>query len=140
MSVQPRGIRNRNPGNIEFNPANAWQGQVGSDGRYSIFEAHPAGEFVWGSRAAAKLLRNYQLKYGLQTIGGLIERWAPHSENPTQAYVDNVAAAAGVGAYQRISLADAALLERILVGLFRQENGGDFVPLEQIRLGIELAS
>ena len=23
----PRGVRNRNPGNIDYNPRNAWQGQ-----------------------------------------------------------------------------------------------------------------
>ncbi|MFP3374343.1 structural protein P5, partial [Pseudomonas sp. SIMBA_068] len=23
----PRGVRNNNPGNIDFNPRNAWQGQ-----------------------------------------------------------------------------------------------------------------
>ncbi|PPB47833.1 structural protein P5, partial [Arthrobacter pityocampae] len=25
----PRGVRNRNPGNIDYNPRNAWQGQLG---------------------------------------------------------------------------------------------------------------
>lgn len=27
MTTIPRGVRNRNPGNIDFNPRNAWQGQ-----------------------------------------------------------------------------------------------------------------
>lgn len=138
-AIKPRGIRNRNPGNIEWNEANDWEGQVGSDGRYAIFAPHPQGEFVYGSRAVAKLLRNYARRYGLKTIAGLIGRYAPHQENPTQAYIDNVAEAAGVGAYATVDLRDAVMLERILVGMFRQENGGDFVPRADIRLGIELA-
>lgn len=139
MAIKPRGIRNRNPGNIEYNPANNWDGQAGSDGRYAIFDPHPAGEFVYGARAAAKLLRNYARKYGIRTIAGLITRWAPHSENPTDAYIDNVAAAVGAPAYLPIDVEDDALLERMLVGMFRQEVGGDFVPLEDIRRGIALA-
>jgi hypothetical protein len=138
-ALKPRGIRNRNPGNIEYSSSNPWLGQAGSDGRYAIFEPHADGAFVWGVRAAARLFRNYQARHGLRTIAGMIGRYAPHSENPTQAYIDNVAAGAGVSPYQSIDLSDAELLARVLRGVFRQENGGDFVPLEQIRRGIELA-
>lgn len=138
-ALKPRGIRNRNPGNIEYSAANPWLGQAGSDGRYAIFEPHPEGDFVWGARAAARLFRNYQARHGLRTIAGLIGRYAPHSENPTETYIENVARAAGVTPYSAIELTDSAMLERVLVGVFRQENGGDFVPLEQIRRGIELA-
>ena len=34
----PRGIRNNNPGNIEFNEANPWSGSAGHDGRFIKFK------------------------------------------------------------------------------------------------------
>ncbi|BDM23053.1 hypothetical protein KMS_R28100 [Pseudomonas sp. LRP2-20] len=35
---KPRDVRNNNPGNIDFNPRNDWQGQIGKepDGRFAM--------------------------------------------------------------------------------------------------------
>jgi hypothetical protein len=43
-----------------------------------------------GIRALGKLLRTYQARYALYTVSDIIQRWAPASENDTQAYIDAV--------------------------------------------------
>jgi hypothetical protein len=51
----------------------------------------------YGWRAAFILLtRTYYHKYRLYTIRGIISRWAPPSENKTEAYIANVSALTGI--------------------------------------------
>ncbi|OTA21061.1 structural protein [Xenorhabdus beddingii] len=61
-----RGIRNNNPGNIDHNPKNKWQGQLRHDPkiekRFCRFESPE-----YGIRALMKLLSNYH-KNGYQTV------------------------------------------------------------------------
>ncbi len=90
MALQPRGIRNNNPGNIVWSARNNWQGQLPHnpkiEPRFARFDtAHN------GIRALAKLLLNYRKVYGLRTVESLIARWAPSNENNTRAYASAVA-------------------------------------------------
>jgi hypothetical protein len=72
----PRSLRNNNPGNIEKS-AVKWQGEVeGSDSRFVTF-ATPED----GLRAMQQNLLTYQDKHGLNTVEGIIGRWAPAKEN-----------------------------------------------------------
>jgi len=86
--------RDRNPGNIEYVPANKWQGlaEPPSDGRFCRFTSH---EF--GIRALAALLVTYQDRHKLRTPRAIIERCAPKVENDTEAHVAVVARRIGVG-------------------------------------------
>lgn len=86
-----RGIRNNNPLNIEYNAANQWNGQTGTDGRFATFDTPHNG-----IRAGARLMRNYDRKYGLNTVRGIVSRWAPPNENDTTAYVSSVAKRSGL--------------------------------------------
>lgn len=85
--VKARGIRNNNPGNIRYNPANDWLGQVGQDDAgYAIFDTPENG-----IRALGKLLTNYFTRYGLDSVRSIIYRWAPPSDdNPTENYISHV--------------------------------------------------
>lgn len=80
-----RGIRNNNPGNIDYNSANQWQGQLPHDPniekRFCRFESE-----IYGIRALMKLLSNYH-KNGYQSVYRTIDRWAPNVENNTSAYI-----------------------------------------------------
>src|SRR6476661_5281151 len=77
---EPRGIRNNNPGNIEAGKfAATVQGFQGSDGRFAQY-ANPED----GIKAADKLLQSYASR-GLNTVNGIVNRWAPPSENNTGA-------------------------------------------------------
>lgn len=78
-----RGIRNNNPFNIEVSSKNYWQGLASSstDGRFCQFI-----DIDFGLRAGIVLLRNYINIHGLYSITGIIDRFAPASENGISSY------------------------------------------------------
>ena len=76
-----RNWRNNNPGNIEYGPFAISMGAVGSDGRFAIF---PSEEM--GRKAADTLLKGKS--YANLNIKDAINKWAPPSENNTNAYVN----------------------------------------------------
>lgn len=80
-----RGIRNKNPLNIER--GSTWVGLVkdGQDKRFCEFE-----NFYFGYRAAYKILLGSYRRRGWNTINKIIEHWAPSSENQTTAYIRSV--------------------------------------------------
>lgn len=127
----PRGIRNNNPTNIEYNPANDWLGQVGSDGRYVIFSAP-----VYGIRAAARILDSYRAR-GVETVRDIVTTWAPPSDNnPTGAYVATVAAIIGRDPGDAIDRRD---YPDFIAALIYFENGEQPYSDELIREGVALA-
>ena len=87
-----RGIRNNNPGNIR--KGIKWLGRVepGKDAEFIEFKTMP-----YGIRALYIDLINKH-KGGLRTIQGIIYRYAPPSENLTDAYVASVAKQIGIPA------------------------------------------
>lgn len=103
--VTARGLRNNNPGNIEYNPdpSQQWQGLdvPPSDGRFCRFVSPD-----YGFRALGHILINYSDKYGIRTVRGAITRYAPprnatgEIENNTDAYVQAVSNYLGVQADQ----------------------------------------
>lgn len=131
---EPRGIRNNNPGNIEFSEGVNWRGQTGSDGRFAQFES-PA----LGIRALARVLKNYKRIHGITTILDVINRWAPPVENDTGAYVRSVAKASGFAPDEEIDLENPEVLFKIIPAIIRHENGKQPYEDEVIREGITLA-
>jgi hypothetical protein len=81
----PRGIRNNNPGNIKL--GTAWDGlsDEQNDDVFCQFK-----EPVWGIRALMRILLVYRFNYKIRTIEDIIGRWAPPSENDTEAYINYV--------------------------------------------------
>lgn len=143
----PRGVRNRNPGNIDYNPRNAWQGQLGLEEgvakpRFARFD-HPEN----GIRALGKLLINYCGKDGMPGVGGkgidtvleTINRWAPSNENDTQAYASAVAKRLGVKPTDPINIKDSATLRGMVLSIIIHENGGNPYPLAIIDEGVRRA-
>lgn len=119
-SNNSRGIRNNNPGNIRW--GDEWKGLVPEGQRTDkSFCQFKAPEF--GIRAMIIILRNYQSKYGLKTITGIIKRWAPPNENDTQAYIRSVAQATGTDADKPIDLMDSRKLFPLLQAIIKHENG-----------------
>jgi len=117
---KPRGIRNNNPGNIRW--CDEWQGLVPKSQRTDkSFCQFISPEY--GIRAMIVILRNYQSKYGLRTITGMIKRWAPPNENNTQAYINSVVQATGTEADQPIDLLDSRKLFPLLQAIIQHENG-----------------
>ena len=116
----PRGYRNFNPGNIDHQPSNKWQGLADppSDGRFCVFKSE-----VWGLRALAVLLIRYFDKYDCDTAAKVIGRWAPPSENNTGAYAAAVAKRLGRSVDAPVDLHEYADLLAIMKAIVTHENG-----------------
>nr|WP_269783852.1 structural protein P5 [Pseudomonas protegens] len=134
MTIQnARGVRNRNPGNIDYNPRNDWQGQLGKEpnGRFAVFDTAENG-----IRALGRLLLNYRGKDGMPGVGGpgidtpreFITRWAPGNENDTEAYIAAIAKRLGVKANDAIDIKNPATLRAVMLGIIVHENGGNPYP------------
>ena len=118
--IQTRGERNNNPGNIDRTTI-LWQGMANdqsTDSRFIVFEAA-----TWGIRALGKVLLGYYRVHGLNTVRGLIDRWAPPSENNSGAYVNHVASQMGVGIDAPLTVDDPECLEGLCRAIIQHENG-----------------
>jgi len=105
----PRGIRNRNPGNIRHSARTVWVGalKTKADPSFVTFRSPE-----YGLRAMMKILRTYYDKYALLTIRMMITRYAPPIENDTESYIAAVAIRSGVGADEVIDD-----LEKVIISL-----------------------
>jgi len=132
-----RGIRNHNPGNIDYNPATKWAGQlnhnVAIEPRFCRFESP-----TYGIRALSKVLITYNKKHGIKNIAGIIMRWAPATENNTKSYIDQVAKACGVDPFAEIDV--IAILPKLVPAIIKHENGQQPYPQDVIDAGIRLAT
>ncbi|MDX7989417.1 structural protein [Xenorhabdus sp. 12] len=131
-----RGIRNNNPGNIDHNPANKWQGQLPHDRniekRFCRFETAE-----YGIRALFKLLRNYH-KGGHNSVSKIISRYAPSSDgNNTTAYIKGVAQSLGVDPHQVLEVNKSTLIA-LSKSIIRHENGKQPYPEETFEKAFSL--
>lgn len=117
---QPRGVRNNNPGNVEW--GQPWQGLIdrskATDDRFAQFIS-PA----YGIRVIARVLIGYQDNYGINTVKEAINRYAPPIENNTDAYIDAVCAKIGVDPDDPVSFQDYAVLRPCVEAIIKHENG-----------------
>lgn len=115
----PRGIRLNNPGNI-VRDGDDWLGMdtLQDDPRFVRFE-YPQD----GLRAMMKILLRYQEKYGLFTVARIINRWAPPTENLTNAYVVNVAHHLKVAPNEDLGPFSAERLIEMAQAIALHENG-----------------
>ena len=130
-----RGVRNNNPGNIRKSK-DKWQGLADeqSDRAFFTFKAPE-----WGIRALARVLIKYQDDYDLNTVRGLIGRWAPPNENDTGAYVNAVAKAMGVGSDDVIDVQQYDVLKPLTVAIIAHECAGYRYPDAVVDKGLALA-
>ncbi len=133
----PRGIRNNNPGNIRKTAGwHRWKG-------VSPNQTDP--EFVQfltpkdGIRALAKTLLTYRRVYGLDTVGGIINRWAPPSENDTRSYATAVALHLKVGVNDKLDMAHFNTMMGLVSAIIRHENGKNPYTKQELTAGIKLA-
>ena len=92
--MTPRGIKNNNPGNIRHG-TQTWAGEdiKSHDPAFVCFKTPE-----YGIRAIMKIMRTYYDKYSLITIRMIITRYAPPSENNTEAYIADIAKRSGIEA------------------------------------------
>ena len=136
--IETRGVRNRNPGNIDYNPANQWQGQLKPDPtietRFARFDSAENG-----IRALGKVLLTYQRKHGLRTVKAIISRWAPSVENDTAAYVRAVEANTGSRPGAEVDLTQPAVMAGFVKAIIHHENAGYAYPDAVLAEGVRRA-
>lgn len=117
-----RGERNNNPGNIREYPGDttAWQGERSTDDDPEFEEFKSPQD---GIRALAKVLLAYQSRYGIRTVRGIINRWAPDNENNTEAYIKSVADRMGVDDKEPIDLSNRHTMLQLVRAIIYHENG-----------------
>lgn len=86
IDMAARGIENNNPGNIRrSNEKFVGEIRPSLDPEFKQFRS-----MAYGYRALMRVLKTYYHKHGLRTIRGIINRWAPTTENPTGNYISAV--------------------------------------------------
>ncbi len=141
----PRGIRNNNPLNIRHS-ADHWQGarEEQTDKEFVQFDS-----MAYGYRAAWKTLESYWKHFKRQrqpfTVGSIIGRWAPPSENHTDAYIRTVLKLTSLGGHENLPRPSVGIaidkLVRLLTAMTTMECGVPYteVDTQAIIDGYELA-
>jgi hypothetical protein len=128
-----RGLRNNNPGNIS-KTSQSWDGEIkGSDNRFKTFSSPEAGIKAIGTN-----LLSYSRK-GFDTVEEIINRWAPSSENNTQAYINSVATRLGVKPDAKLDVKNPAVLAGLTHAIIEHENGKNPYPDAMVQAGVNAA-
>lgn len=117
--LDPRGIRNNNPGNIRLS-ATTWMGQQSAQDDPDFVQFTTP---LYGLRALMKTLLTYYEKYGLDTVESIINRYAPPNENATDHYIWQVAKALNVSRTGIINVRNRQTLIALARAIVCHENG-----------------
>lgn len=141
----PLGVRNNNPGNIEW--GSPWEGLVPRS-QATLPDGQRFAQFVdaaSGIRAIARTLITYYDKRKandgskIDTIAEVIERWAPSHENNTSAYANHVGKLMSVDPKAMINVKDYDTMRGLVVGIIAHENAGYAYPDAVVDEGLRRA-
>jgi hypothetical protein len=129
--MQSKGLRLNNPGNIRHSNT-AWKGKsdLQNDKNFVTFVTPEHG-----IRALYKNLLTYRNK-GYGTIASIITRWAPPTENNTNAYINSVSSKLKLDPLAPIPL---DRYSDLIAAIILHENGSQPFPKEIIQRGMNLA-
>lgn len=128
-----RAERNNNPGNLNYAGQTGAVLEDGSNARFAKF-----GSTAEGVSALAKQLQRYGDR-GLDTISKIINKYAPSSENNTQAYIDALSKRLGVSGDQKLDLNDSSTLTGLIKGIARHEAGSEYLSDSDLMTGLSMA-
>ncbi|HFF8968204.1 lytic transglycosylase [Serratia marcescens] len=122
---EPRGIRNNNPGNLNYVGQNGATLEDHATPRFARFNSAFEGFAALGKQIKAyyngtSKAAGYQK---LQSVEGIISRFAPASENNTQAYINKLSKMLGVGRGDSLNIQDPQVLATLMNGITQIENG-----------------
>lgn len=137
MNKIPVGLNNNNPANVKVLTGDKkWAGQIGEDSQGHAIFIHP----YFGLRAAATVLRNYQLLYGIDSIHKIIMRFVEPNfdknglDNRLK-YVKFVSDRLGIGANEKIDI--SKMIPQILEAMVNYELGVQPFPrVTYVLLGV----
>lgn len=121
----PRGIRNNNPGNLNYVGQNGATLENHATPRFARFNSAFEGFAALGKQIKAyyngtSKAAGYQK---LQSVEDIISRFAPASENNTQGYIDKLSKMLGVGRGDSLNIQDPKVLATLMNGITQIENG-----------------
>lgn len=128
--VKARGLRNCNPGNLRISK-DKWKGlrEAQTDKEFFQFT-----EMKWGYRALLRTLQNYRFLHFCITIEDFITRWAPPTENDTEAYINFVCGQMGVDRMFAPNVENEQQMCRLAATISYMENGEPAI-MNDIRKG-----
>ena len=128
-----RGLRNNNPLNIRHS-ADQWDGtaETQTDKDFVQFQS-----MAYGYRAAWRILNIYYKKLKERkkhfTVENIIHRWAPPTENDTEAYIRSVTKLTGIGREEKLlspfNVESYPKLSRLIAAMTTIENG---IPMTEV--------
>lgn len=130
---EPRGLTANNPGNLMENETVTYVGEILPSAYAPLRQFCDAPH---GLRAMIQCLRAYQ-RDGIDTIAGIVTRYAPPSENPTAAYIENVARACAAHPDETIDIERE--LPQLIRAMVHQEQGSWPYDDATLALAFELA-
>ena len=131
----PRGIRNNNPGNLNYAGQAGATLEGGEGGRFAVFESMQHG--------VAALYKQLQLyfKRGINTLSSIVKTYAPASDNNNvDAYISALTKATGKGANEVLDSGDTTTIARLMKGIVDHENGKGYISSSDIMGGIQLGA
>lgn len=126
-----RGIRNKNPMNLEFRTSIQWVGQLGTDGRFAVFDTA-----LNGIRAGMINIHTKMTRDGLTSVRRIITRLSPAFENPTENFIVFVAREMGVSPDQPLVFTQHIV--PMSKAIIRFETGEDPYPDSLLRQALSI--
>ncbi|CAJ0896055.1 hypothetical protein R77569_04559 [Ralstonia mannitolilytica] len=123
---QPRGIRNNNPGNLNYVGQAGATREAGPNGRFAVFQTAEDGLM-----ALAHQLRLYAQR-GINSVRAIISKFAPPSENDTQSYIESVSKRLGVDSNATLNVNDPRVMQGLMDAIIKVENGRNPYSTEQL--------
>ncbi|CNI67348.1 LysM domain-containing protein [Yersinia massiliensis] len=131
----PRGIRNNNPGNLNYAGQRGAEKESGPNGRFAVFQSMTDGV------AALYKQLNLYFQRGTNTIESIVKKYAPASDgNNVMSYITSLMKATGKKANEVLSAEDMQTMFALIKGIINHENGAGFVPDHQIAQGIQVGA
>lgn len=126
----PVSERNNNPLNLRYAPG------AGKRDGFAAFGSTEEG-FLAGARQLHRYGSGATFGKPVNTVSGIISKWAPSNENDTQSYINNVVKRTGYGANDQLDLNDATVLAKLMAAMSKQENSSSNYSSGAIKLMIE---
>ena len=125
------GYKGCNPLNVKVF-GNKWDGLIGNDEKQHGIFATPMD----GIRAGVKVIQCYDKKYGINTVEGIISRFAAAEDSTRSAYINNVCKAVGVAPDEKLDVKNPEVMQKLITAMIKQEIGGVAYSEETIVTGV----
>lgn len=118
MGNLTRGLRNNNPGNLNFAKQKGAVMEAGANGRFAVFPS-----MLEGVAALDRQLGLYMSR-GINTIDAIVKTYAPAADNNNvSSYSSYLSKTTGLGVNERIDSNNTDAVLKLIRGIINMENG-----------------